>query len=47
MEGRAPDEVYAEVRKEFGDEELLQPLIGDHHDQRLESTCDRFPQDPR
>ena len=23
-----------------------QPLIGDHHDQRLESTCHRFPQDP-
>ena len=22
-------------------------VIGDHHDQRLESTCDRFPQDPR
>jgi hypothetical protein len=23
MEGRAPDEVYAEVRKEFGEEELV------------------------
>ena len=46
-EDHAPDEVYAEVRKEFGEEELVNPLIGDRHDQRLESTCDRFPQDSR
>jgi AhpD family alkylhydroperoxidase len=46
-EGRAPDEVYAEVRKEVWRGRTGQPLIGDHHDQRLESTCNRFPQDPR
>ena len=41
--GIETDEVYAEVRKEFGEEEV----VSDHDDQLLESTCDRSPQDPR
>jgi alkylhydroperoxidase family enzyme len=39
-EGRAPDEVYAEVRKTLA-KKIWSTSHGDHHDRRLESTCDR------
>ena len=43
--GIETDEVYAEVRKEFGQEQVVNLSLA-HEDQSLESTCDKFPQDP-
>ena len=45
--GIETDEVYAEVRKEFGEEEVVNLSLAIMTNQLLESTCDRFPQDPR
>ena len=46
-EGRAPGEVLCRSPEGVWRRRAGQPLIGDHHDQQLESTCDRCPQDPK